>query len=203
MAKQMIDLNSRFPSGTYVYVGRRTFRHESEPEYKQEERLEKAPEQYPHTFVDFSGSKVLTVLEHAGGKQGVVVDTQKVVRPKDTHTLAQIDRWRKAYTSNLELAREVVENCTNLPKVEAEKILVKSVDEEGNEVYSVGEPYVVIDFRSAGAKLDIPLQPIDKLNLIKERATLVYENMLAHLPEEEQLVQAVVLYDQLITLDEA
>ncbi len=186
MAKNL--LNERFPANTFIYVGRRTFRHDSEPDVNQDERIEKYPEQYPHTFVDVSGSKVIDVAVHASGKQGVVVDVQKVIRPEKKTTIGQANAWRRAFVDNEELRKTVVMNCQNISDAEKQAIITD------------WEPYVVIDFKTAGTSLDIPLQPSDKLTAIKEQAPEVYEAMLANLDEEAQLEQATKLYDQLMAM---
>lgn len=182
MAKT-INLNERLPVGTYVYVGRRQLRHESEPNLKQEEMIETVPEAYPHTFIDFSGAKLADVLEHAGGKQGCVVDTQKVVRDKST--LAEVQAWRAAFTG------ETLEKV--LDSVELDEATYTSLA-------SLGESYVVIKFATAGSKLDVPKQPKDMLREIKENATIIYEAMLANLDESEQLEKVEAIYTQLVSM---
>lgn len=188
-----INLNERLPANTYIYVGRRTLRHEDEQDVNQEEREEYYPEQYPHTFINFGGATLKAVLEHAGGKQGCVVDTQKVVRAK--HTLNEVNAWRDGFTA--ELAVKVLNDCENVTEGDAFKIV--GVDPETDEPY-LDEPFVVIDFKTAGSKLSVPVQPKDLLEKMKTEATAVYEAMLANLSEEEQLERVEDVYHQLEAL---
>lgn len=188
-----LDKDQRIPQNTLVYIGRRTLRNDAEPDVNQDERVEKYPEQYPHTFVDFGGAKVVDVMGYAGGKQGCVVDTQKVVR--DKHTLNEVNAWRERF--DLEMFREAVwNNILNIEEVPIEEILVVEDDEE-----ILGDPFVVIDFKTSGSKLSVPKQPKDILEIIKQ-VPILYEKI-EDMTEEEQLAEAPKLMDQLAKLKDS
>lgn len=178
-----VNLKTRIASGTLVYVGRRQLRHATEPNEKQEWMFENCPEAYPHTFVDFSGAKLLDVFEHAGGKQGCVVDTQKVVRDKST--INEVNAWRDTF--DIAQWADRIDGCVN-------------IDETALDEIASGVPFVVIRFTESGAKLDVPMQPEDLLDHVKDVAPEIFAALFAGLSHDEQLVKVVEIQDQLHAL---
>lgn len=177
-------LNARVPSNTLVYVGRRKLRHDAEPNMNFEDTVAYDERIVPHTFINMGGVQVLDALEHAGGAQGCVVDTQKVVREKSTE--AEVNAWRDSFDT-LEQRVFVGEHAANASEAVLDEL-------------ASGAPFVIINYHTAGSALEVPMQPVDMLNAVRERASLVYDAMLADLDEEQQLEKVVELYPQLVNM---
>ncbi len=168
-----LDLDRKLPIGSFIYVGRRIMRNDAEPQYKKEEALELNPESYPHTFIDFSGASMKEVMIHAGGKQGCVVDTQKIVR--EGSTLNEVLAWRKEF-----------ENMEEIP--------VSKLPE-----YVKGEPFVIINFQTAGTALDVPVQAADMLIEIERDAIEIWNMFFIGETLERQLEIAPGMYETMKT----
>jgi len=167
-------------NGVVTYIGKRRLRHSSEPNVKQEELSALVPEAVPHVFVDFTGARLSDVFDQAGGKQGCVVDMQKVIR--DGSTLAEVSAWRSSFDP-IQYA-----NLTMEASGVTEKVL---------DGIAAGEPFVMIRFVTAGQSLDVPMQPADMLNSIQENAPAVYAAIFGNMSEEDALKAVPDVFHQL------
>jgi len=183
-----------FTDTLLVYIGQRRIRHSSEPNLKQEELLQVCPEAVPHVFVDYAGARLARILQHAGGKQGCVVDVQKIVR--DQSTMAEVTAWRAQFgpeyfstkENNMVFFGGRVEGKRRDADYIREAVLFDIVE---------GAPAVVLPFTTSGSALDVPMQPEDMLRLVREKAPILFEGLFHGLSEEEQLEKVADIADEL------
>lgn len=170
----MFDPKEKLPAGSIIYVGRRKLRHFDELEdiranHGKDVKLQLLIEEYPSQVphVFIDFSGLTYEKALASGGDSVVIQYQKLCR--DKVTLNQLNVWR-------------------------ERMFEAGMDYSDDRVPP--EDYLIV-LSAKNINLDVPLQPEDKLQIIKDKAPKVYDALLAGLDEEDKLKEASDVYDSL------